>query len=135
VLTPKERNKQPAPCRGRARIIIELNIYSALTRRRDPPDCVADIVSNENVAAFIESKPNWPTARFFVEAKETSHDVLGGAVWMSVRKRHIHDFVAIELRPVPAAVFADERAAVIGRGQGASGVKLRPSGATWELRA
>ena len=42
---------------------------------------------------------------------------------MPVRKRHIHDFVAIQLRPVPAAVFADERATAIGRGQGVSDVK------------
>jgi len=28
---------------------------------------------------------------------------------MPIRKRHIHDFVAIQLRSVTAAVFADER--------------------------
>src|SRR5262249_191549 len=97
-------------------------LYSAVTCGRNPPHRVADIVGYEKVAAFIKSKPNWPTARFFVRAEETGHDILG-AVWMPIRKRHIHDFVAIQLRPVPATVFADERAGGIGRGQSASRVK------------
>jgi hypothetical protein len=92
-------------------------------RRRNSPHRVADIVGDEKVATFIESKPHWPTARFFVGAEEPGYDILGGAVWMPVRKRHIHDFVTIQLRPVPAAVFADERATAIGRGQGVSDVK------------
>ena len=98
-------------------------LANSITRCRNPPHCIADIVSNEKVAAFVESKRNWPTARFFVGTEETGHDILGGAVGMPVRKWHVYDFVAIQLRPVPAAVFADERAAVIGRGQGASRVK------------
>ena len=102
---------------------MEPALYSAVTCRRNPPHRIADIVGDEKVAAFIKSKPNWPTARFFVRAEETGHDILGGAVWMPIRKRHIHDFVAIQMRPVPAALFADERAAVIGRGPSASRVK------------
>ena len=39
------------------------------------------------------------------------------AVRMAVGERHEHDLVAVELRPVPAAMLADERAAPIGRRQ------------------
>src|SRR5262249_4075940 len=58
---------------------MEPALYSAVTCRQNPPHRIANIVGDEKVAAFIESKPNWQTARFFVRAEETGHDILGGA--------------------------------------------------------
>src|ERR1700753_3972697 len=81
-----------------------------------PPDSVADIIRDEKVAALVEREPYRPPARLFVRAQEARDDVLRSTAGASICEGDEHHLIAVELRPVPAAVLADECSAAICRG-------------------
>jgi hypothetical protein len=79
----------------------------------DAPDGVADVVGDQKRSALVDGDSDRATARLAVRVKEIRDDVLGFAIGAPAAEGHEHDPVAVELRPVPTSVFADERTAAI----------------------
>src|SRR4051812_2891493 len=97
----------------RAQVATAFLLYLALTDflpagRRDAPDCVADIIGDQQRARLIDRKANRPAAGLIVAVKETGHNVLCNAVRLSVLEGHEDNLVAVQGLTVPAAMLTDE---------------------------
>jgi hypothetical protein len=79
----------------------------------DAPNRIADVIGDQKRSGLVDGESHRPSSRLPVGVKEIRDDVLGFAVGMTAAEGHEHDLVAVEDRPVPTSVFADECAASI----------------------
>src|SRR5579871_616884 len=78
--------------------------------RRDPPDRVADIVGDEQRAAFVDRNADGTAVGLAIGIEKAGENVAWLAGRFAAFERHENDLIAGERLAVPRAVLADEGA-------------------------
>lgn len=90
---------------------------------RDTPDLVADVIGNQQRAIFVDGQPDRPATGLVLGVQKAGHDILCHPIGMPIFERHEDHLVAIQRGPIPTAMLADERTALIDLRQRAAGVE------------